>query len=169
MTSPPPRVDGKVLLEEFRRYLRDHSLPVTQQREAVASTIFFSGAHLSVGEIEQALRERGERVGTATIYRTLDLLHRADLVQEHDFGEGFKRYEPLAAQSHHEHLICVECGRVVEFSSDRLERMNVLIAEEHGFRHHRHRLEIYGVCGDCQGRDVVTLEMGTLQRERSRR
>ncbi len=169
MTSPPPKVDGNLLLEMFRRYLRDHNLPVTQQREAVAGAVFFAGAHVSVGDIERGLRDGKVAVGKATVYRTLDLLATAGLVQEHDFGEGFKRYEPLMAQSHHEHLICLSCGKVVEFSSERLERMKALIAEEHGFRHHHHHLEIYGVCRECQTRDAVTLQPERTFREGSAR
>ena len=103
------------------------------------------------------LRDENLHVGTATVYRTLDLLLRADLVDEHDFGEGFKRYEPRTQHQHHEHIICRECGKVVEFTSDRIERMNVLIAEEYGFRHHHHRLEIHGVCRECQSLDAAKL------------
>ena len=158
MTSPPPKVDGNALVDVFRRYLRDHSLPVTHQRDAVAEIVFFADSHLSVSDIERALRARGIQVGKATIYRTLSLLRDAGVVEEHEFGEGFKRYEPIAAQSHHEHLICLGCGRVVEFSSERLDRMKSLIADEHGFRHHHHRLEIYGYCRDCQRRDAAMLE-----------
>ena len=154
-------------MEVMRRYLRDHNLPVTHQREAIAAAVFFSNAHLSVGDIERVLRERAVRAGKATVYRTLDLLVKAELVQEHDFGEGFKRYEPLEAQSHHEHLICLHCGKVVEFSSERIERMKSLIADEHGFRHHHHRLEIYGICRDCQRRDAVTLETRGILNEDS--
>jgi Fur family ferric uptake transcriptional regulator len=169
MTTPPPKVDGQLLLEMFRRYLRDHNLPVTHQREAVASVVFFADAHVSVADIEQRLRDRSVAVGKATIYRTLELLATAGLVREHDFGEGFKRYEPLVAQGHHEHLICLSCGRVVEFSSERLERMKALIAEEHGFRHHHHRLEIYGTCKECQQRDAIALQPDHPFREGSKR
>ena len=165
MTSPPPKIDGKALLEVLRRYLRDHNLPVTHQREAVAAAVFFSDAHLSVGDIERLLRERGVKAGKATVYRTLELLTKAGLVQEHDFGEGFKRYEPLEARTHHEHLICLDCGKVVEFSNERIERMKALIADEHGFRHHHHRLEIYGICRECQRRDAVTLETSGILSE----
>ena len=169
MTGPPPKVDGKALQEGLRRYLRDHSLPVTHQREAIAAAIFHANAHVSVGDVERTLREQGVQAGKATVYRTLDLLVRAGLVQEHDFGEGFKRYEPLVGQSHHEHLICLDCGKVVEFSSDRIERMEQLIADQYGFRPHHHRLEIYGVCRDCQRRDAVTLESrGTSSESRVR-
>jgi Fur family ferric uptake transcriptional regulator len=165
MTAPPPRADGRLLLEAFRRYLRDHSLPVTQQREAVAAAVFFADRHVSVGDLEHALGRQGEHVGKATIYRTLELLVRAGLIQEHDFGEGFKRYEPLAARGYHEHLICVRCGSVAEFASERFARMSALIAEEHGFRHHHHRWEIYGICRDCQRRDAATLQATTSAHE----
>ena len=73
-------------LRLFGRYLRDQGLPVTSQREAVARVVFESDDHLSVDDIESALRETGERIGKATIYRTLDLLVRSRLVEEHDFG-----------------------------------------------------------------------------------
>jgi Fur family ferric uptake transcriptional regulator len=143
------KVDGGKLLDEFRRYLGDHNLPATQQRLAVAEAVFFAGEHLSAEEIGRRVAKRGA-VGTATVYRTLDLLVRAGLAKEHDFGEGFKRYEPLAAGQVHEHCICSSCGRVTEFSNDRLERMIALLAEEVEFRPDHHRLEIYGVCRSCQ-------------------
>jgi Fur family ferric uptake transcriptional regulator len=165
MTSPPPPADGQLLMDAFRRHLRDRGLPVTQQREVVAASVFFADRHVSVGDIEQALLARGEHVGKATVYRTLELLQSAGLTQEHDFGEGFKRYEPLAARGYHEHLICLRCGRVEEFASERFERMSAIIAEEHGFRHHHHRWEIYGVCPECQRRDPAVRRPPTPQPE----
>ncbi len=147
--------EGSPLLEDFRRYLREHSLPVTSQREQVAQVILESPGHLSVEDIEKRLRERGLRIGKATVYRTLDLLAKSGMIVERDFGEGFHRYEPVPGHPHHEHLICVRCGKVVEFSNERLERLKALIADEYGFRHLHHRLEIYGVCRECQQRDGV--------------
>jgi Fur family ferric uptake transcriptional regulator len=144
------KVDGAKLLEQFRRYLAEHTLPATQQRLAVADAVFFADAHLSADEVSRRVAKRGVAVGTATIYRSLDLLVRAGLAKEHDFGEGFKRYEPLAPGEVHEHCICSACGRVTEFSNDRLERMIALLAEEVEFRPHHHRLEIYGLCRSCQ-------------------
>jgi len=163
MTTLPPPADGDALMEAFRRHLRERGVPVTQQRQAVAATVFFADRHVSVGDIERALRERGDRVGKATVYRTLELLQSAGLIQEHDFGEGFKRYEPLEARGYHEHLICLRCGRVEEFASERFDRMNVEIAEEHGFRHEHHRWEIYGVCPECQRRDPAARHASTPQ------
>src|SRR5690349_10942342 len=79
----------------FRRYLREQGLPITSQREAVADVVFSTRGHLSVEDIEGALKGTGERIGKATIYRTMEILVRSGLVKEHDFGEGFKRYEHL--------------------------------------------------------------------------
>jgi Fur family ferric uptake transcriptional regulator len=151
------KAEGAALMERFRRYLRDHRLPVTRQRDVVAEIVFESEDHVSVEGIEKRLRERGERVGTATVYRTLDVLVQSGLVRAHDFGEGFKRYEAMPAQAHHEHLICLRCGRVVEFANERLERMLPIIADEHAFQHQRHRVEIYGLCRDCRHRDLGPL------------
>ena len=145
------------LLERFRRYLHDHRQPVTRQRDLVAQVVFQSDDHPSVEGIHRALKERGEHVGTATVYRTLEVLVQSGLVRAHDFGEGFKRYEPMPAQAHHEHLICERCGRVEEFQNERLERMLPVIADEHGFQHQRHRVEIYGVCRDCRQRELGPL------------
>ncbi len=142
-------------LEIFRRYLRERSLPVTSQREQVAEVLFAAGGHVSVEDIEELLRKRGLHVGKATIYRTLDLLAQSGMVHERDFGEGFRRYERVPGHPHHEHLICLRCGKVVEFSNERLEKMKELIAAEYGFQHRHHRLEIYGVCRECQQRDGV--------------
>ncbi|MBA3495910.1 MAG: transcriptional repressor [Gemmatimonadota bacterium] len=146
--------EGAALLERFRRYLREHRQPVTRQRDLVAQTVFLSDDHPSVEGIRRALKERGEHVGTATVYRTLEVLVESGLVRAQDFGEGFKRYEPMPAQADHEHLICERCGRVVEFQNDRLERMLPIIADEHGFQHQRHRVEIYGVCRECLQREL---------------
>jgi Fur family ferric uptake transcriptional regulator len=151
------RVEGAALLERFRRFLRDHRLPVTRQRDLVAQTVLLANDHLSVEGIRRRLREKGAHVGVATVYRTLDVLLESGLVRAHDFGEGFKRYEPMPAQAHHEHLICERCGRVVEFQNERLERMLPVIADEHAFQHDRHRVEIYGVCRECRQRELASL------------
>lgn len=144
--------EGAALLERFRRYLRDHHQPVTRQRDRVAEVVLLSDDHLSVDQIRRTLREQGSNVGLATVYRTLDLLVKSGLVRAHDFGQGFRRYEAMPAQAHHHHLICLRCGRVEEFAHERLERMLPIIADEHRFQPERHRLEIYGVCHDCQRR-----------------
>ena len=148
----PRSADVAQSLDAFRRFLRERSLPVTTQREQVAEALFAAGGHLSVEDVEQQLRGRDLHVGKATIYRTLDLLSQSGMIVQRDFGEGFRRYERVPGHPHHEHLICLRCGTVVEFQNNRLERLKTLIADEYGFQHSHHRLEIYGVCRECQHR-----------------
>ena len=140
------------VIEAFRNYLRDHNLPVTAQRVAIADVVLGAEGHLSAEEVAHDLAHRGAPAGTATVYRTLELLVRSGLAVERDFGEGFKRFEPSRGIPQHEHLLCTVCGRVTEFRDERLERMSTLIAEAHGYARQRHRLVIYGVCAECQRR-----------------
>ena len=136
--------------ELFRVFLRDHSLPVTAQRVAIADVVLGTEQHLSADNVAALLRAAGQPAGTATVYRTLELLIRSGLVVERDFGEGFKRYEAARGVPHHEHLLCTVCGRVTEFRDERLERMTTLLADAHDFSRQRHRLVIYGLCGECR-------------------
>jgi Fur family ferric uptake transcriptional regulator len=137
----------------FRRYLREQGLPVTQQREAVADIVFSSSEHLSVEEIEDRVRESGDRIGKATIYRTLETMVKSGLVAEHDFGEGFKRYEHLFGQGPvRGHLVCTECGTVTEVEDPELELLQERVAGSHGFRPVKYRIQTYGLCAKCQAR-----------------
>jgi Fur family ferric uptake transcriptional regulator len=149
--------EGPALLERFHRYLREHRQPVTRQRDQIAEVVLLSDEHLSVEQIQRELTARGEQVGLATIYRTLDVLVASGVVRAHEFGEGFRRFEPMPERTDHEHLICVRCGKVAEFANERLERMLPVIADEQGFQHQRHRVEIYGVCRECQTRGLGEL------------
>jgi Fur family ferric uptake transcriptional regulator len=141
-------------MEAFRAYLRDRNLTVTTQREAIAPVGRGSDRHLSADDIERELAVGGVMIGTATVYRTLEVLVRSGLVMERDFGEGFRRYEPARDAPQHEHLICTICNRVTEFRDERLERMTTLLAESNGFLRQRHRLVIEGVCADCRKRKL---------------
>lgn len=138
-------------LESFASYLREHNLPVTAPRLAIADVVLGSGSHLSADDVARELRSRGSAAALATVYRTMEVLVRSGLVVERDFGEGFKRYEPARDMPHHEHLLCSGCGRVTEFRDERLERMTTLIAEQHAFSRQGHRLVIHGTCADCRG------------------
>lgn len=143
----------------FAAYLREHNLPVTAQRLAIAELLLSSASHLSAEEILRDLEARSIRAASATVYRTLDLLVTSGLVVERDFGEGFRRFEPARDVPQHEHLICTSCGTVREFRDERLDRMTTLLAEANGFTRQSHRLEIRGLCADC-------LASGSGQRDR---
>jgi Fur family ferric uptake transcriptional regulator len=143
-------VSDHPVVARFVAYLREHNLPVTAQRLAVADVLLTSDRHLSAEEVAQEVTARGRKVGTATVYRTIDTLLESGLVVERDFGEGFRRFEPARDIPHHEHLVCTQCGKVEEFRDERLERMTTIVAESRGFARQRHRLVIHGICRDCQ-------------------
>lgn len=146
----PPLGCAAVMMGVFRTALREHDLPVTQQREAIARVLFESTRHLSADDVARELEERGEEVGKATIYRTLNLLVDVGLATEHDFDEGFKRYETRAGPSHHDHLICTSCGEVTEFHLPELEELQEEAAERAEFRALSRQLKIYGLCNECE-------------------
>lgn len=145
--TPAPGRDG---IDRFREYLRGRNLPVTPQRLRVADILFGTHRHISADEILERLESDGQPVGKATVYRTLDLLMEAGLIREHDFGEGFRRYEPTWFR--HEHLVCTECGKVIEFQSEEIERVRSEVAALHRFHPTHHKMEIYGLCEDCHQR-----------------
>lgn len=152
-----PTPERAELLEQFAAWLRDRRLPLTRQRRLVAEIVFGAEDHPSVEVIRRELDRHGERVGLATIYRSLDLLLKGGFIAAHDFGDGRRRFEPAQAGARHEHLVCRRCGRVVEFVNERIERMMRMVADEHRFLYERHRAEIHGLCNDCRGRDLGAL------------
>ncbi|HEY3933539.1 MAG TPA: Fur family transcriptional regulator [Gemmatimonadales bacterium] len=145
------------LVERFHRWLRERHLPITRQRDLVARALFAGGEHLSIDGVARRLRESGARVGTATIYRSIDILVESGLVRAHDFGEGFKRYEALLTPGPHGHLVCSRCGRIARFSTERFERLLPIVADEAGFQHQTHRVEIRGLCSVCREADAGAL------------
>ncbi len=132
-----------------------HSLPAgtrpTRQRRAVAACLARFDDFRSAQEIHELLGERGETVGLATVYRTLQRLAEAgevDLLRTED-GEAIYR---RCSDTHHHHLVCRSCGRTVEVEGPAVERWTRAIAAEHGFADVAHSLEIFGTCAGCAGR-----------------
>jgi Fur family ferric uptake transcriptional regulator len=149
LAPSPPRGCAAVMMGVLRAHLRELGLPLTHQREVIGEILFESSRHLSADDISQQLRERDEHIGKATVYRTVKLLVDVGLAVEHDFDEGFKRYEMRAGPAHYDHLICTSCGKVIDFSRPELESMQVAVAAEHGFQPVTRQFKIYGVCVDC--------------------
>ncbi len=168
VTTRPPIGCAMLMMDLFRSYLHQHRLPVTHQREAIAMSLFESEHHLSVDDLADLLRDRGEHVGKATIYRTLSLLVKAELAREHDFGEGFKRYEHQPGEALHDHLICTSCGKVVGFSRAAMDELQEEIAAEYGFGVQSRRLKIYGLCHDCQAaEEAAAVGSGAPKQDRA--
>jgi Fur family ferric uptake transcriptional regulator len=105
--------------------------------------------HMSAEEVYKALMESGEDIGLATVYRVLTQFESAGIVERHNFEGGHSVFE-LADTAHHDHLMCVKCGRIEEFVDDTIEEKQQAIAKKFGFEMTDHRLCIYGICPDCQ-------------------
>ena len=135
----------------FEQALRERGLKSTSQRDDIARVFFAAEGHLSIEELYTAVKRINPRVGYATVYRTLKLLKETGLAVERRFEDGQARYEPAEEETqHHDHIICERCGKIVEFASQELERLQERIARFLGFVVGRHRMELYGVCADCR-------------------
>jgi Fur family ferric uptake transcriptional regulator len=113
---------------------------------------FASSGHLSIEDLLDQVRIEEPRIGYATVYRTLKLLKECGLAFERHFGDGVSRYEVAWQDEHHDHLICVECEKIVEFEDDDIEKLQRKVATKHGFKLTRHKLELYGICSECQAK-----------------
>jgi Fur family ferric uptake transcriptional regulator len=133
-------------LERFRTFLAAQGLRLTDQREAIAQAFFSSDKHLSLVDILDMSRKQRSSIGYATVYRTMRLLADGGFADEHHFGEDHTRYEVHNDEEHHDHLICVRCGRIVEFEEPMIEEIQERVAAQHGFQVISHRHEIYVRC-----------------------
>ncbi len=129
------------------RYLEEHSLKHTKQREAILDVFLSVTGHITGEELYRKVRELHPGIGYTTVYRTMKLLVEAGLAHEHNF-DGTARYE--IAHEHHDHLVCTRCGKIVEFECELIESAQDRIAAQYGFRVLRHRHELYGHCSDCR-------------------
>jgi len=151
-------VSGNMVQEKeagFARFIQEKGLKTTRQRNTIVNVFFNMRGHISVEELLKEVKNVNPRIGYATVYRTLHLLVESNLVEERRFGDGLARYEGHSDVEHHDHMICLECGRISEFYNPRLEALQEQLAEENNFKIYRHRLELYGACKDkeaCESR-----------------
>ncbi len=139
------------LMQQFHAYLAKKRLKSTKQRDLIATTFFGTEGHLGIEELLSQVRAQHPRIGYATVYRTLKLLTECGLAAERRFGETHRTYETAADTEHHDHLICLECGHVLEFHSEDIESAQERVARSFGFNIVRHRHELYGLCPKARG------------------
>ncbi|MDH3655433.1 MAG: transcriptional repressor [Myxococcales bacterium] len=144
--------DVEQLRARLYEYMNKHGLRSTEQRRLVTEKFFASSDHLSIEDLLEKVRLEEPRIGYATVYRTLKLLKDCGLAFERHFGDGVSRYEVAWADEHHDHMICLECEKIVEFEDDGIEDLQHKVASRLGFNLVRHKLELYGVCADCQAK-----------------
>ncbi|HRD68977.1 MAG TPA: ferric iron uptake transcriptional regulator [Legionella sp.] len=133
---------------EDSQQLKNAGLKITLPRLKVLQILEQSGEHLSAEGVYKALLESGDDVGLATVYRVLTQFEAAGLVSRHNFEGGYSVFE-LSQGEHHDHLVCVKCGRVEEFIDEIIEQRQKVIAEKAQFKMTDHALNIYGICPQC--------------------
>lgn len=147
-------------LELFGGFLRRKGLKTTAQRRTMVRRVLERSGHFTAVDVHEGLKEDGEGVSLATVYRTLGLLEEAGLLQGHDFDDGQRRYERAHTREHHEHVICLDCRAVVEFQSPEIEALQDQVLAQHGFRMVHHSLTMFASCetlrtaGSCPRRDA---------------
>ena len=150
--------DGKDMpnLDHFREMLQSHmerrGLRSTDQRKLIVESFFKSPNHISIEELLAQVRQQDPKVGYATVYRTLKLLTECGVAFERKFGDGLTRYELADEASHHDHLICTSCSKIIEFEEPKIEELQETIATRYGFELLSHKHEMYGTCADCQAK-----------------
>jgi Fur family ferric uptake transcriptional regulator len=130
------------------RYLDEHNLKNTKQRDAIVDHFLGATGHITSEDLYELVRKDFPSIGYTTVYRTLKLLCEAGIASEHHFDDGITRYE--ITQEHHDHLVCVRCGRIIEFECSMIESAQNEIAARYEFRILRHRHELYGHCSTCR-------------------
>ena len=134
-------------MAKFSHYLQKNGHKITEQRTFLASRIFCTSAHFTVEQlVDDIHREKGTRISRATVYRVITILLEANLINEHDFGGPSKYYEHNCNQSHHDHLICSNCGYIIEFCDSKIEMLQEKVAYNLGFRLKQHFLNLYADC-----------------------
>ncbi|MCB9736262.1 MAG: transcriptional repressor [Deltaproteobacteria bacterium] len=134
--------------ERLEQHLLDNGLRMTRQRLIIAEAFFGASGHPNIDELYEQVKAEDPSVGQATVYRTLKLLVDSGLANQSHFGDGTTRYES-SHREHHDHLICDDCGVIVEFRNETIERLQDRIAEEHGFTVLEHEMVIHGRCNDA--------------------
>src|SRR5215467_3253573 len=140
-------VEEKCPKRRFMDFLSQKNLRVTAQRQAIIDTAFGTSQHFTAEQLLAWSRRRDKSVSRATVYRTLPLLTESGLVREMDFGKDYKFYDPnYAEHPNHNHIICQNCAKIVEFESDKLEEIEQEITRKLGFSIKAQRLQITAEC-----------------------
>ena len=129
--------------EDFIQALKKEQLKFTNQRLAIFEEVLYGKKHRECEEILDSLKNKKFNVSRATVYRTLDILLKYNFIRKMDIGDGRIRYEGKIDHPHHDHMICVESGKIIEFVSDEIENIQENIAKEHGYKIIKHIHQLF--------------------------
>lgn len=136
--------------DKLAAHIAGQGLRSTRQRGLILEVFVTAGRHLSAEELYALVKKADSRIGYATVYRTLKLMAQAGVAHERRFEDGVTRFEYDATESHHDHLICNRCGRIIEFENEQIEELQRVVAKKNRFQVQSHKLELYGFCDKCR-------------------
>ncbi|MBR3722009.1 MAG: transcriptional repressor [Selenomonadaceae bacterium] len=143
-------------IHDLKRKLQERQHKMTPQRQIVLQVFLDNpGEHLSAEDVRDLLKESHSEIGLATIYRSLELLSELSILEKIEFGDGCARYEVTNVTPnvhHHHHIICENCGKVIEFEDDLLEPLEDAIETKFDFKINNHQVKFFGICKECQER-----------------
>ena len=137
----------------FKTRISEEGLKATKQREEILNIFLNSSGHRSLPQIYAQVAKTNPKIGYVTVYRTLKLLTQLGLATRRKFEDGETRYEPASEGSHHDHLICLDCGKIIEFEDPTLEALQKGIAQRYRFKISHHLMELYGRCDECSQKE----------------
>jgi Fur family ferric uptake transcriptional regulator len=135
--------------------LQKKAYKITPQRQVILKALLDNeNLHLCAEEVHAIVRKQHPEIGLATVYRTLEICANLGMLHQVEFGDGCTRYEFAKEEAHcHHHLICINCGKVIEFNDDLLESLETWVSKKTGFKIADHQLKFYGYCEECQRPD----------------
>ncbi len=152
MEKKPNQPKNKVRLDRTIALLEGKGYRLTPQRLIILTDLQKSGDHISAEAIYDKVRRRYPTINVSTIYRTLELLEKLNLVTSTDMGGGTRQYHYIESSKHH-HLVCKSCGDIMEFSSSHLQPLKDALDKEYKFKTNLNHLVIYGLCFRCQQKE----------------
>lgn len=146
-----PTADKQSAKEKFMNFLAQKNLRITSQRQTIIDTVFSTEEHFTAEQLLEWSRAKDSTVSRATVYRTLPLLTESGLVREMDFGKDYKFYDPnYAEHPNHNHIICNDCEKIVEFESEKIEKIESEITQKLGFAIKAQKLQITATCEELK-------------------
>ena len=137
-------------LKEFNKCKSKKGLKTSQKRSFIIEYFLHEDRHFGVEELYNEIKKISSGVSYSTVYRTLRLLANCGLADECNFDDGITRFEPVHKAQHHDHLICKNCGKIIEFKNSKIEKLQQDVAKKHKFSIELHKLALYGLCSDCK-------------------
>ena len=153
------KMNAPIREDTLRAAISTGGLKATRQREEIFHIFLKSPGHQSLAQIYARVVKNNPKIGYTTVYRTLKLLTRLGLAEERKFADGETRYEPMAREGHHDHLICLRCGKIIEFEDEAIEALQNRIAGRYHFKIFHHRMELYGQCDACGAKKETSKKM----------